>query len=167
MKYLYFIFVQCVLRKTDLPFTNCMRCDNGRWRDERKFNDKQIFVYAQRLITTNVSWANIFLCALRTQADYERLSVAEWIANLRIKAAQLGITAKIRSRVVVLWVFPRCYEVLKNLGKCTKLYNLGRLMLIPVGVCQSSYSWHFLSITATWKIILQSYACIVSCAVLD
>ena len=64
IKYLYFIFAHCVLRKTDLPSTKCVRCDKWRrWRDERKLDDKQIFVYAQKLITMNVSWAKISLCA--------------------------------------------------------------------------------------------------------
>jgi len=55
-----------------LPFRNCMKCDKWQWRDERQFDDKHNFVYGQKLITMNVSWTNIFLCALLTQAHYER-----------------------------------------------------------------------------------------------
>ena len=50
-----FLFAQCVLRKTDLPFTKCVRWDKWQWRDEGKLDDKQIFVYAQKVITMNVS----------------------------------------------------------------------------------------------------------------
>ena len=32
-----------------------VRCDKWQWRDERKLDDKQIIVYAQKLIKMNVN----------------------------------------------------------------------------------------------------------------